>query len=85
MDAGEQGIGFSLLELTSRTVRGIETALERLEAGEFGACSECGGEIGEARLRALPFAALCLHCQEKRDIAGSPASHLTAGGKFASR
>jgi DnaK suppressor protein len=69
LDAEEQGVGFSVLELTSRTVRGIETALQRLEAGKFGACSDCRCRISDARLRALPFAALCLACQERHDIA----------------
>lgn len=69
LDAGEQGIGFSVLELTSRTVHGIETALQRLEAGQLGACSDCRCKISDARLRALPFATLCLACQERHDLA----------------
>jgi DnaK suppressor protein len=69
LDAEEQDVGFSVLELTSRTVRGLETALQRLEAGKFGTCSDCRCRISDARLRALPFAALCLGCQERHDIA----------------
>ena len=69
LDAEEQGIGFSVLEMTSRTVHGIETALQRLEAGEFGTCSDCRCRISDARLRALPFASRCLACQAKHDIA----------------
>jgi RNA polymerase-binding transcription factor DksA len=69
LDAEEQGVGVSVLELTSRTLQGIETALQRLEAGEFGTCSDCRCRISNARLRALPFAALCFACQERHDIA----------------
>ena len=69
LDAEEQSVGFSVLELTSRTLRAIETALQRLEAGEFGTCPDCRSRIPNARLRALPFAALCLACQERHDIA----------------
>jgi len=69
LDAEEQGVGLAVLEITSRTVQGIETALQRLQAGEFGACSDCRCKISDARLRALPFAALCHACQEKRDMA----------------
>jgi len=69
LDAEEQGVGFSVLELTSRTVQGIETALQRLEAGGFDTCYDCRCRISDARLRALPFAALCLVCQERHDIA----------------
>jgi DnaK suppressor protein len=75
LDAEEQGLGLSLLEITSQTVQGIATALQRLEAGDFGTCSDCQGDIGEARLRALPFAAFCLGCQEKRDVAAFPSLH----------
>jgi DnaK suppressor protein len=80
LDAEEQGIGFSVLELTSQTLQGIETALQRLESGEFGTCSDCRLRISDARLRALPFAALCLACQGSRDVGGIPlASQATAG------
>jgi phage/conjugal plasmid C-4 type zinc finger TraR family protein len=49
----------------------VEDALERMEAGTFGRCEECGGEIPERRLEALPYAALCLACQRGRE-AGPP-------------
>jgi RNA polymerase-binding transcription factor DksA len=71
LDAEEQGVGFSVLELTSQTVQDIEAALRRLEAGAFGACSDCRSRISGARLRALPFAALCRGCQEKQEIAAT--------------
>ena len=80
LDAEQERVGLSLLELTSQTVQGIETALQRLEAGGFGTCSDCGCRIGDARLRALPFAFLCLACQEKHDLAAfTVTSHATAG------
>ena len=69
LDAEEQAVGFSLLDLTSRTVQGIETALQRLKAGAFGTCSDCRCGISDARLRALPFASLCLACQATHDAA----------------
>jgi len=69
LDAEERSIAFSVLEFTSRTLQGMETALDRLAAGESGTCSACRSRISEARLRALPFAALCLACQEQNDIA----------------
>jgi RNA polymerase-binding transcription factor DksA len=64
LDAEGQRVGFSVLELTSRTVQGIEAALQRLEAGAFGMCLSCRRPISDLRLRAVPFAALCLACQE---------------------
>lgn len=69
LDSEEQSIGFSVLEFTSRTLQGIEAALERLSSGEAGICASCRSRISSARLRALPFASLCLGCQEQNDIA----------------
>ena len=47
----------------------IDKALRKLrdEPGEFGLCEECGDDLPEARLKAMPFAELCLECQSKRD------------------
>ncbi len=70
LDGEGRRVGFSVLELTSRTVQGIEAALQRLEAGVFGTCFDCRGPISVARLRALPFAAMCLSCQQRQDTHG---------------
>ena len=64
------GLGAAVAAITSRTLQGIETALRRLSRGKYGVCSECGGEISAARLRALPFAERCRECQELADANG---------------
>ena len=38
----------------------IDRALERLEAGTFGQCERCGKPIEKARIKALPYANLCI-------------------------
>lgn len=40
----------------------IDAALRRMESGTYGLCSECGAEIDEARLEALPYARECIDC-----------------------
>jgi DnaK suppressor protein len=66
--AGMQGdTEFALLQMRAETVRGIEEALVRLDAGEYGSCVECDGEISESRLQALPFAVRCTRCEEGRE------------------
>ena len=40
----------------------ILAALARIEAGEYGVCQACGGEIAPARLAALPTATRCINC-----------------------
>lgn len=44
----------------------IETALSRIERGEYGVCERCGQAIPVARLEALPYAGRCVTCQEGR-------------------
>jgi DnaK suppressor protein len=38
----------------------IERALNRIDAGTYGLCERCGNPIEKARMKALPYAALCL-------------------------
>ena len=60
-------VGFALLQMKAETLRGIEEALVRLDVGEYGWCFQCGVEISETRLRALPFAVRCTGCEERRE------------------
>jgi DnaK suppressor protein len=46
----------------------IESALDRLEAGEYGVCQGCGADIPKRRLEALPWARFCVKCAEKRQV-----------------
>lgn len=44
-----------------------ERALERLEAGTYGLCENCGQPIGKARMQAFPRATLCVDCKQKQE------------------
>jgi DnaK suppressor protein len=73
-DAEEQSVNdfvrdveLALIEMTAETLGQIDLALQRLEAGTYGACAQCGAEIAEARLKAVPFATLCRACQEAQE------------------
>jgi DnaK suppressor protein len=59
----QDDIGFALIQLKAETLKKINTALRRIDEGDYGDCFECGGEIAEARLRALPFAVRCRDCE----------------------
>jgi DnaK suppressor protein len=76
MDQGEtsevdiqEDIELALIQMKAETLNKINEALNRLEDGRYGMCFECGDEIAEARLRALPFAVRCKDCEEAREIA----------------
>jgi len=60
---------FALIQMKAETVNRIDEALRRLDEGTYGHCFECGDDIGEARLRALPFAVRCKDCEEIRELA----------------
>ena len=62
-------IEFALIQMKSETLNKIEEALRRLEEGTYGYCFECGEEISEKRLRALPFAVRCKDCEAAREVA----------------
>lgn len=49
---------------TAQSLREIQAALARLEAGGYGICERCGEEIAPARLAVLPEAVLCVRCAE---------------------
>ena len=75
-DAGEsseadiqEDIELALIQMKSETLQRIHEALARLEDGKYGYCFECGEEIAEQRLRALPFAVRCKDCEEAREMA----------------
>jgi DnaK suppressor protein len=65
----QEDIEFALIELKAETLVKIIDALAHLEAGTYGRCRECGDEIAETRLRALPFATRCKDCEEHREMA----------------
>ena len=65
----QEDIEFALIQMKAETLNKINEALARLEEGAYGNCFECGEEIAEARLRALPFAVRCKDCEEAREVA----------------
>jgi DnaK suppressor protein len=65
----QEDLEFALIQMKSETLNKINDALLRLEQGEYGYCYECGEEIGEKRLRALPFAVRCKECEEAKENA----------------
>ena len=40
----------------------VKAALEQVDAGTYGICSNCGKQIEEARLKLVPSATLCITC-----------------------
>ncbi len=75
MDSGDQAmmdlereVGISLSEMRNRRRQLIDEALIRVEEGNYGVCAECGVEISEKRLEAVPFARYCVECQSREEL-----------------
>ena len=64
-DEQELDMIVSRLTDSSRTLLEIQEALDRLDAGQFNICEECGGEIGFRRLAIHPWARHCVECQRR--------------------
>lgn len=59
------GVNAGLCEQTGHTLKKIEAALARINAGTFGDCLMCEEQISLKRLEAIPYAILCKPCQEE--------------------
>ena len=74
----QEELEFALVQMKSETLNKINDALVRLEQGNYGNCFDCGEEIAEKRLRALPFAVRCKDCEEARENAAQRERQLQA-------
>ena len=70
----EEDLQYTLLGMKTETIQRIDEALDRLAEGEYGLCAECGDEISEQRLAAMPFAVRCCECQGMTET--DPHRHL---------
>ncbi len=76
--AQERDFAVGRINRESTRAREIRAALQRIEGGSFGICVNCDDEIGAKRLAAVPWAALCIVCQEAADRTSSYAQHQEA-------
>lgn len=67
----QEHIEVAVMSMKSEGLDRVREALVRLEAGQYGYCAECEGEISEKRLRALPFAVRCTTCETLHEQRGN--------------
>lgn len=63
----EREIGNTLELHDERLLVAIDAALGRIDAGTYGKCVNCGAQIPEERLEAMPWATLCIDCKRKEE------------------
>jgi DnaK suppressor protein len=65
--ATERELAMRNVDRESHLLRQVKAALGRVHDGSFGTCVECESAISPRRLVALPWASLCIQCQETAD------------------
>jgi DnaK suppressor protein len=63
-DTYEQDFAFMSMESEEELLRKVDRALVRLRENKYGQCEECDKDINPERLEALPWATMCVKCQE---------------------
>jgi DnaK suppressor protein len=66
-DSFDQEIAVGMLQNEHDLLLAITAALDRVDAGTYGRCANCGKEIPEERLQAVPYAQFCVNCQKQRE------------------
>jgi DnaK suppressor protein len=66
-EAFEQAKDLALRQNLERLLEQVEDALSRFSEGTYGLCEQCGEAIDPARLKALPYATLCMRCQQHHE------------------
>ncbi|HEX4168103.1 MAG TPA: TraR/DksA family transcriptional regulator [Bryobacteraceae bacterium] len=60
------------LDHTARLLKSVQAALDRMEDEIYGVCLRCEEPIPAKRLKAVPWASHCIHCQETIDRRSLP-------------
>jgi RNA polymerase-binding protein DksA len=63
----DRELDYTLEENSEHVLADIEAALQRIEDGTYGTCTNCGKQIAPERLEARPWATLCIDCQRERE------------------
>ena len=66
-DNYDREFALNLADNEQKILHRIDSALERIDENTFGLCELCGKKISKARLKVVPYAELCVPCQEKQE------------------
>jgi DnaK suppressor protein len=69
--AADREVAVQNLDRESALARQLRSAIQRVDDGSYGVCLQCEEEIGPNRLKAIPWAELCIRCQEQADRMGA--------------
>ena len=66
-DNYDREFSLGLADNEQKILNRINAALEKIEENTFGSCEACEKKISKVRLKAVPYAELCVPCQEKQE------------------
>lgn len=64
-DNFERGKDLEILEMLTSQLEEVQNAIEKIDSGNFGICESCGKPIPLSRLKARPFAKMCVKCRQE--------------------
>jgi len=65
--ATDRDVSVQRMNIGAQMLSDVREALDRLAKGEYGICEDCEEYISPRRLDAIPWARVCVKCQETRD------------------
>ena len=80
--AAEREMAMQNLHRGAALFRQLRSAMERLDDGSYGICLQCEEPISPKRLKAVPWAELCIGCQETADRSNSKKDFTTSARKL---
>ena len=66
-DTYERELSMNIASSEQEVLYQIDDALKRLDDGSFGVCQQCSQPISMSRLKAVPYASLCIGCQRVKE------------------
>jgi RNA polymerase-binding protein DksA len=66
-DTYERELSTNLVSNEQQVLYQIDDALKRVDEGTFGICQQCNKPISLSRLKAVPYAPLCIRCQRAKE------------------
>ena len=66
-DAYEREVSMNIVSSEQEVLYQIDDALKRIDEGTFGICEQCTKSITMSRLKAVPYASLCIKCQRVKE------------------
>jgi len=79
MISHETAVIYNLHEGGFARLKSIQKAVKAIDSGRYGECVRCGNDINEKRLNAIPWATLCIRCQEETEAEQTPSRMVAVG------